>query len=127
VGAAIAWLRGPALPFARSLADDGGPLLRPLDVAAIGAPDRQLRPLGAIVENDRELVLRLAECHDTLPSVGRPDAEEIAGVVERHAAATWGAWVAGTGEPAWPALPERVRDRLRAAVRAGLAASGLLP
>jgi hypothetical protein len=59
--------------------------------------------------------------------VPKPDAEELAGILERCAAATWAAWVDGTGQPAWHELDERTRERVRLASRAGLAAVGLTP
>jgi hypothetical protein len=112
VGAAITGRpRGPEpeRPLAPTLADSGG----------------QIRALSEADQGG--VVLRLADHRDTFPSICKPDEEEIGGIVERHAAATWAAWIAGTHEPAWNALPERVREKIRAASKAGLVAVGLLP
>jgi hypothetical protein len=127
VGAALARLRGPELPMARSLADAGDPLSRPLDVEAITSPDREVRTIATVVEADFAAVVHLGALRGVLPPIAGRDAEEFAAMVELHAAATWGAWVAGTPEPEWAALPGGVRERLLSASRVGLAAVGIVP
>jgi hypothetical protein len=115
VGAALERLRDQPLPRAPTLASLGdAPPPRPLDGAEINA-------------RDRPVTLRLAYQRGSLPPIPKPDAAELAGLVERCAAATWDAWISGTSAPGWDALPERGRERVRAAVRAGLVAAGLVP
>jgi hypothetical protein len=110
VGAAIVgWLRGEQRPVASTLADDGGPLHTP---GAIRDRDHGPWPAG----------------RGATPSPIRGSSEEeLAAVVDRSARAVWDTWVAGTREPTWDELPERVRERVRASARAGLVAAGLMP
>jgi hypothetical protein len=108
VGAAVVgWLRGGERPVASTLADHG----------------RLLHQYDATHEHEhgpRPVV------HGGPPSPTRKSSEEaLAALVDRSARAIWAVWVAGTREPTWDELPERVRERVRASARAGLAAAGL--
>jgi hypothetical protein len=112
VGAAIVgWLRGEQRPVASTLADDG----------------RLLHQTGATHGHGQEHGPRPAERGGPPSPIRGPGEEELAAIVDRSARAVWDVWVAGTREPTWDELPERVRERVRAAARAGLVASGLLP
>jgi hypothetical protein len=110
VGAAVVgWLRGGERPVASTLADHGG----------------LLHQGGATHEHEHEHGPRPA-AHGGPPSPTRKSSEEaLAALVDRSARAIWAVWVAGTREPTWDELPERVRERVRASARAGLAAAGL--
>jgi hypothetical protein len=80
---------------------------------------------GATHEHEHEHGPRPA-AHGGPPSPTRKSSEEaLAAIVDRSARAIWAVWVAGTREPTWDELPERVRERARASARAGLAAAGL--
>jgi hypothetical protein len=114
LGAAAARLRDVNLPRAKTLAElDGDPLSAPLKMAEI-------------IARDRPVPLRLAAQRGSLPPIPKPDAAELAVLVERAALATWSTWISGTSAPAWPDLPERVRERVRASVWAGLVAAGVI-
>jgi hypothetical protein len=109
--ALVGWLRGGGRPVASTLADDGRPLHAP----------------GAVLEHDRERNPRPAVRGGTPSPIREPGEEELAVIVERSARAIWDVWVAGTREPTWDELPERVQERVRASARAGLAAAGMMP
>jgi hypothetical protein len=114
VGAAVVgWLRREERPVASTLADRGGLLHQG------GATHEHEH------EHEHEHGPRPA-AHGGPPSPTRKSSEEaLAALVDRSARAIWAVWVAGTREPTWDELPERVRERVRASARAGLAAAGL--
>jgi hypothetical protein len=115
VGAAIVgWLRGGQRPVASTLADHG----RLLFYQTHATHEH---------EHEHEHGPRLADRGGTPSPIRGPGEEELAAIVDRSARAVWDVWVAGTREPTWDELPERIRERVRASARAGLVASGLLP
>ena len=103
------WLRGEERPVASTLAEGG----------------RLLHQTGAPYEHEHEHGPRPADRGGTPSPIRGPGEEELAAIVDRSARAIWDVWVAGTREPTWDELPERVRERVRASARAGLAAAGL--
>jgi hypothetical protein len=111
----VGWLRGGERPVASILADDG----------------RLLHQTGDIHEHEHEHEhehgLQPVDRGSTPSPIRGPGEEELAAIVERSARAVWDVWVAGTHEPTWDELPERVRERVRASARAGLAAAGMTP
>jgi hypothetical protein len=114
--AIVGWLRGGERPVASTLADHGR-LLHQYD--ATHEHEHEYEPLEH-EHGPRPVV------HGGPPSPTRKSSEEaLAALVDRSARAIWAVWVAGTREPTWDELPERVRERVRASARAGLAAAGL--
>jgi hypothetical protein len=109
--AVVGWLRGEERPVASTLADDG----------------RLLHQTGATHGHEHGHSPRPADRGSPPSPIRGPGEEELAAIVDRSARAVWEVWVAGTREPTWDELPERVRERVRASARAGLVASGLLP
>jgi hypothetical protein len=107
----VGWLRGGERPVASTLADHG----------------RLLHQDGATQEHEHEHEHGPRPAvHGGPPSPTRKSSEEaLAALVDRSAWAVWAVWVAGTREPTWDELPERVRERVRASARAGSAAAGL--
>ena len=105
--AIVGWLRGRERPVASTLADHGR-----LPHQHGATREHEHGPWPAVPAG--------------LPSPARKSSdEELAAIVDRSARAVWAVWVAGTREPTWDELPERVRERVRASARAGLAAAGL--
>jgi hypothetical protein len=111
--AIVAWLRGGGRPVASTLADHARPLHQ------TGATHEH--------EHEHEHDPRPADYGDTPSPIREPGEEELAAIVDRSARAIWDVWVAGTREPTWDELPERVRERVRASTRAGLAAAEMMP
>jgi len=107
--AIVGWLRGGGRPVASTLADD----------------DRL--PHQTYATHEHEHGPRLADRGGMPSPIRGPGEEQLAAIVDRSARAVWDVWVAGTREPTWDELPERIRERVRASARAGLVASGLLP
>ena len=113
--AIVGWLRGEGRPLASTLADHG----------------RLLHQNGDTHEHAHEHEhahgSRPADRGGTPSPIRGPGEEELAAIVDRSARAIWDVWVANTREPTWDELPERVRKRVRASARAGLAAAGVTP